>query len=174
MDVEQSIHRRAVRLQRAVGVNVRDIDALFIQGAGDEERAMTVERLLLRAHERNPVLGGTLNDPGQSTPERHRRRDAVVEDTSVLVAGGVVGSAAQRVAEKYIPDRLGIKGFGKWLAIELGIESAVRRRSNIGHRGHVVALQQRNESLKRVRGMANGEHTTGDTVMLHESNRQTR
>ena len=46
VDVEQAIHRLAVRLQSAVGVNVRDIDALFIQGAGDKEGAMAVEWLL--------------------------------------------------------------------------------------------------------------------------------
>ena len=95
---EQAIHCLTVRLQSTVGVNVRDIDALLIQSTGDEERPVAVEWLLLRAHERDSVFGGAMNDTDQSALERFRRRDTIVADTSVFIAGRVFGPATQGVA----------------------------------------------------------------------------
>ena len=143
---------------------MRDIDPLLVERAGDEERPVAVERLLLRAHERDPVPRGTIHDTVQSAPERFRRRDAIVVDTSLLVASRVVRTAAQLVAQIHIPNPLRLQGLDQRLTVELGIESAVRRRSDIGHRAHSVPAQQPGEHLERVGGVADGEHGAKDIV----------
>jgi hypothetical protein len=78
---------------------------------------------------------------------------------------GVFGPPTQFPAEVHVADSLRTEGFGKRLAVELGIESAVRRGADIGYRGHVVLPQQHNERLERVRGMTDGEY--GATGVFH-------
>ena len=131
---------------------MRHIDALLMEGTGDEERPVAVERLLLRAHERNPVPRSAIHDAGQSAAERFRRRDAVVADAPVLVACGVFGPTTQLVTQVQVADPLRTEGLRKRFTVEPGIESAVRRGADIGHRGHVVLPQQREKRLQRVRG----------------------
>jgi hypothetical protein len=48
----EPFHERTVRLEMAFGVDVHDADAVRLQLARDEQRAMAGERILLGAHDR--------------------------------------------------------------------------------------------------------------------------
>ena len=85
-------------LQSAITVDVRDINSLLFKRPCDEERPMAIERLALRAQERNSVFSNALYDTIQTTSERLRYGDTIVTDTPINVAGGVIEPTAKCTA----------------------------------------------------------------------------
>ena len=92
---EQPLHGGRVGLQPAVRQDVSDRKPPSRECLRYQQSAMTVQRFLLRTHERRGSTTGVLNNPIQSLPKRRSRRDSVVADAPVLVAGRVIRPAAQ-------------------------------------------------------------------------------
>ena len=157
-DIDQTIHRLTVGLQSAVGVNMSNLDAALVEFTGDEERPMAFERLFLRAHERDVVPGGAINDARKSASKRLRGGDPIENDAPVVIVTiDVVGAAAQLPSQVHICDSNGLESGGERFSIVLGVESAVGRRPNVGQGVYPMRSQETEEDPQIVVGMADGE-----------------
>ncbi len=119
---------------------------------------MAFERLPFRAQERDAVIVGALNYAVQAVPKGLRSRDTVIADAPVLVAGRVVGAATQGLTQMDVLDPLYLQTAGQGFAVKLGMEAAVGRRADIGQGRDAVPLQERDEGVQGVVGMADGEN----------------
>ena len=151
--VEQPVHRVVMGLEPSVGEDMGHGDAAFDQAAADQDRAVAIERLLLRAHQRDAIVLRTPDHPVDPLAEESGPRHAVVAHLPVLVAGAVVRTPAERAAEEQVGDAAGVHVPVEGLAVEVRVEAAVGGRTNVGERRDGVPPQQRDEGLQRMCGV---------------------
>ena len=151
---QQAFDGVVVRLDPAVGQDVRDVDAAPHQLARDENRPVAVERLLLGAHQRQPVAARAVRHAVQAAAEQGRAGQARVPHAPLLVTPRIVRPCAQLAAEEHVPDPLRFECARQRLAVELRVEAAVGRGADVGERGDAAGPQQGHECLRRVVGVA--------------------
>lgn len=95
-DLDQTIRRVPVRLQSPAGENVGHANAAFVEFLGNQERPVTMERLLFSAHQGDAEAGGAIHDGVEPAPERFSRGGPVKADAPfAVVTVAVAGPAPQ-------------------------------------------------------------------------------
>ena len=128
---------------------------------------VTLQRFFFRTHERDAVTGHVLHNTLNSSLERSGFVYAVVADAPVFVTRRIAWAPAQLLSEECVFDFACGEAVRQRFAIELRIEAAVWGRTDIRHFRYAVALQQCDERLDTVRGMADGKN--GRVHYLHVS-----
>ena len=148
----------------AVGEDVHHLDTFGVERLRDEMRPVAVQRLLLRAHERDAMLRGPADDPGDTVPEIARPGDPFITDmTTLVVQGGICRTPAELTPEVHVMDAPSLERGGKRVPVEVGVEATPGCRAHVGHGGDAVLRQQCQETFQGVVGMADGE----DRVFRH-------
>ena len=143
------VERRAA-LDRAVLADVLRVDAALEQRAAHEDRAMTVERIALRAEQRDaPALRGR-RDALEPLREPRRSREALVVDAAVDDARGIVRARAELLADERIRDAGGLERRAQALRAELWSKATNGVRTHVGDFGDAVRAQQLEELLERM------------------------
>ncbi len=139
---ESSIHCSRVCFETAVWQDVHDIGTALVDVMSDEKGPVAVKGIPFGAHQRNAVVLHSSLDSLQATTKTRRICQAVVTDVAVLVTGRVVEPFAQFATEKHVADIAGLQRHREVLAIVLGVESAVRRRTHVCNGSHMVPGQE--------------------------------
>ena len=87
---QKSAHGIAVELQSAVGADMGNGNPTCLECRGHQQTAVALQRLSLCAHECNAARSRTLRHAVETLLERDRRAQALVVDSAVLVARGIV------------------------------------------------------------------------------------
>src|SRR6185312_14098694 len=143
-----------VWLQRARLQDMSHLDPFHGEMSRHENRAMTLQGVLLRAHERDGVLAHSRLQSLQSFPKQTRGSEARLTDATALVTRAVLAAGAKLFTQERVPDAVFREGSLERLAIELRVEAAIGLRPDTGDRCDVMLVQQSDEALDRVIGMA--------------------
>src|SRR5438874_8292384 len=128
-----------------------------MQPSRNQDRAMTRERLLFRAHEGEPVSRRVFENPLYATLEFLSIRQQIVANLSASVARRIFRARAQLIAEKDILNSSrGQRRFQNF-PIELWMQPAIRARPDVRNAHNSVRAQQFDEPFQFVRGMADRE-----------------
>src|SRR5262249_12077000 len=91
-----------VRLDRTIGQNVANRCATLGERAGDQETAMTIERLALGTHQAKAMAGRLGKDAIDPGFEARRLRHGLVVGNSIAVERRIAWPPAKRFAEEQI------------------------------------------------------------------------
>ena len=114
---------------------------------------MAAERLLLRAHEGHAMFDGAALHSFETSAEPLRPRNPVVADAPLFVARGIVGASPELTSQVEVLDPPRRERAGECLPVEVGVETAPRRRANVDESRDPMTLQQPQEGLLRMVGM---------------------
>ena len=112
---------------------------------------MAVDRVLLCAHERHTIVACFLDYTVQTALEQDGASQSPVLNPAVLVTRRILRPRAQFPPNENVPNTVLLQGVRNRLPIELRVETAVRRRTDVGDRGDAVLLQHDYEVANRVR-----------------------
>src|SRR6266849_5033773 len=138
--------------------NVIDANAPFRQSASDEKTTVTIERIMLGAHQRNAMFPCPLDYAIEPPVERGRLRHLFVVGRTVAVETTFLGAAAELASEKDVGNPGRAQFLTQLVAIELGKMPRVRRGANVGDCRHAGTSQERNEAVPRMRGMSDRQN----------------
>lgn len=93
---QQPRHRLRLGFQPAVGVDVADGGAAFVEGAGDEQGAVAIQRFLLGAHDGGRLPGGVAGQLPDGGAEIRVPCPQSVIEASLGMAGGIVRPPSSR------------------------------------------------------------------------------
>jgi hypothetical protein len=119
---------------------------------------MTLQRILLGAHQREAMAFHALPDTVKSLPKKIRLGEAVVLDFSMEVARLILALRSQFLAEENIDNTIVSQRLFEVLAVELRIHAAIRARPYIAERRYAVLLQKGDEAVHRVSGVSDREN----------------
>src|SRR5579883_731641 len=147
--LQQRLLDLAMWLGGAVGQQMLDRRPALGQPTRDQHGAMAVERLLLGAHQAELGVGAGRDQPADCVLESRPRR-------RVVVASAALRHAAQRLALPGVVDAGLLEAPCQSLTPELREASRVGHRAHIDQALHAARLQQRDEALDGMVGMADG------------------
>ena len=96
---EEPVHGCRVGFQGAVRPYMSNGSTVSLEGLRHQQGSMAFQRLLLRAQDRDAVVGRVVNEPLQSPLKHGSGRDTIVADPPVLVACRVIRASAQLAPE---------------------------------------------------------------------------
>ena len=120
------------------------------QSAADQQAAVAVERVGLRAHRRHSVPLRRFDQLRQPGAKFGRRRHLLVIRPALRIELRPLGASAERLAEKDIVDASPRERRRQGGLVEMRREARHRRRPHIGDRRHLRRLEQRQEPLERM------------------------
>lgn len=115
-----------------------------------------MQRFFLRAHDGDAVCMAIVAQPVQAFAEGRQPGDAIVGDVPVFIRLGFAAARAQFPAEEDVADAVSVQGLIQFALVELRVAPAGRRRTHVGQYFNAVPLQQADEILDGVTGMADG------------------
>jgi len=102
IEFQESILDLDLRRDAASVKNVTDPNAILGQGPSHEETTVTIERIVLRAQERNTVAVCALNNTAQSVAKLFGLRHLLVVSYAVAVELGLLGTPTELIAKENI------------------------------------------------------------------------
>ncbi len=97
---EQALLGCGVRLDRAVGEDMAGRHAPLGERARDQQAAVAIERLALRAHQAQTLPPRLVDDPVETGAKRRGRRHRLVIGDAVAIERRIARPSAQRIAER--------------------------------------------------------------------------
>ena len=102
--------------------DVTHADVLLAQASGDQDRAMTGEGFFLGAHDCNAILFRALSQTIETTLEASCSRQDFVLNSSIDVAGCVIGACPEFRTEKHIRQAGLAERHLEGFFVELGVQ----------------------------------------------------
>lgn len=146
-----------LRLEPAVLEHMADLDPRPTKVPTDQHHAMTGDRILFGAQQRDAMPRQPVTDTFEPGPESRRRGDEVVSGGGTVVALGLISPRPERRTEKDVGHPHSGQRLLKRLPIELRHMPAERARPDIGDRGDAMPPQECGEVIPLVLGMTDGQ-----------------
>ena len=159
--LEQPLLRHRVGLDGAVGTDVAGRHSALGQGAADQQTAVAIERLALRAQEAHPMTPRLIDDAVEPGTKFGPPRHGLVVGDAVAVELGIARAAAEFIAELEIGEAFGRESCRQRLAREPWAPARERHRAHIDDRAHLGISEQRDEAIGGQVGMTDGHEIAG-------------
>jgi hypothetical protein len=154
----------------ATGQNVSNIRAPASQGSCDQQAAMAVERVMLRAEEGDLVLARPFNDSFKTSLKLGSSGHFFVIGNAIAEKMRAAWPSAEFLPKEDMPDARLVQSSPQFVLAELRKTPRMGCTPDIGKCSRASRAQERDKALPSVRGMADGQDAQRLGSVTHVAN----